>query len=429
MHGELSDEGFLRDFEIMSSFGATSHGGVDRQAATPADIEQRRWFASLLSSLGLTVEYDRIGNQFGLLELVPDAPYVVVGSHMDSQPTAGKYDGAYGVLAAAYAVARAAMRLREDASWSPRYNLAVVNWFNEEGSRFAPSMMGSAVFTGKLALEDALRISDRNGVTVQQALEATEFLGTGDGPAPAFCAEIHIEQGRELENSSTQIGLVTASWAASKYVIEVNGSQAHSGATVMADRHDALFGAAQIVVAARRLADRFPGVLHTAIGQLDVYPNSPVVVASHVKLLLDLRSPDAAVLAEARSLLVDHFAEIEVDARVTIESTLSHSWDVNPYQPVGVELSRLAAQRLGLAHREIMTVAGHDSINMKDIVPTVMLFVPSVDGISHNEGEYTEDADLLAGLSVLTEVTAQLSVGAIDGSGAPSIATEPSISR
>jgi len=424
----LSDAGFLHDFEVMSAFGATEAGGVDRQAATPADIEQRRWFATRLADLGFTVEYDRIGNQFGLLELVPGAPYVVVGSHMDSQPTAGKYDGAFGVLAAAYAAARAAERLRADASVSPQFNLAVVNWFNEEGSRFAPSMMGSAVFTGKLPLEEALNIRDRSGVSVQDALEPTGFLGTGDGPAAAFCAEIHIEQGRELENAAATIGLVTASWAARKYVIEVKGAQAHSGATVMADRQDALYGAAQLVVAARRLTDRFPG-LHTAIGQLDVYPNSPVVVASNVTLLLDLRSPDAALLAEAQDHLLAQFAEIEADARVAIVSTLSHAWDVNPYQPAGVELSRAVSERLGLPHREIMTVAGHDSINMKDIVPTVMLFVPSVDGISHNEGEYTEDADLVAGLSVLTEVTAELCRGALSGAPEASVIEEPSVTR
>jgi N-carbamoyl-L-amino-acid hydrolase len=356
------------------------------------------------------VEYDRIGNQFGLLEPVPGAPYVVVGSHMDSQPTAGKYDGAFGVLAAAHAAFRLAQEW-DEGGIRPRYNVAVVNWFNEEGSRFVPSMMGSSVYTGVLPVATALATTDRAGVSVREALTPTSFLGEGDGPTAAFCAEIHIEQGRLLENAGTAIGLVTASWAASKYVVTVEGDQSHSGATVMGDRRDALYGAALLVVFARELADRFPGVLHTAVGQLDVYPNSPVVVASNVKLLLDLRCADKGVLAKANAVLRQRFAEIERTAKVSIHQHLSHEWGINPYQPEGVELARSSAERLGYSHDEILTVAGHDSINMKDIVPTVMLFVPSVEGISHNEREYTLDKDIVAGLDVLTDVVRRLARG------------------
>ncbi|MFW5415869.1 M20 family metallo-hydrolase [Nocardiopsis sp. CNT-189] len=412
-----ADAAFLADFAAMSSFGATPDGGVDRQAATGPDIAQRRWFAGLLESRGLRVVYDRIGNQFGLVEPVPGAPCVVVGSHMDSQPTAGRYDGAYGVLAGAHAVFRIAEEWRRGEA-EPRFNLAVVNWFNEEGSRFAPSMMGSSVYTGKMPLEAALAVRDRDGVSVAEALAPTGFLGEGDGPEAAFCAEIHIEQGRLLEKAGTRIGLVTAGWAARKYEITVHGDQAHSGATVMEDRRDALYGAALLVAYARELADRFPGALHTAVGQLDVYPNSPVVVASRARLLLDLRSADEEVLAAADELINERFAEIERTAGVSIERTLSHAWDIDPYQPEGVELARRTAARLGLPADEIMTVAGHDSTNMKGIVPTVMLFVPSVEGVSHNVGEYTADEDLLAGLEVLTGVVRDLAGGALAG-GAP----------
>jgi len=405
---------FLRDFETMSAFGATPAGGVDRQAASAPDIEQRRWFAGLLESNGFRVEYDRIGNQFGLFDAAPGEPYVVVGSHMDSQPTAGRFDGAYGVLSAAHAAFRVAAEHRSGTG-TLRYNLAVVNWFNEEGSRFAPSMMGSSVYTGVMPLETALAIQDHTGMTVEEAMRPTGFLGASDGPTAAYSAEIHIEQGRILENSEITIGLVTASWAASKYRVVVKGEQAHSGATVMEDRHDALYGASLLVVFARELADRFPGVLHTAVGQLDVYPNSPVVVASETTLLLDLRCADETVLAEANALLDARFSEIESIARVTIERALSHNWGVNPYQTAGVELARSSAEAAGYSHAEIMTVAGHDSINMKEVVPTVMIFVPSVEGISHNEGEYTRDDDLVAGAAVLTDVVRRLSAGELDG--------------
>ncbi|MBT2484500.1 MULTISPECIES: M20 family metallo-hydrolase [unclassified Microbacterium] len=404
-------ERFLADFARLSAFGATGNGGVDRQAGSEADVAQRRWFAALLEAHGLRVEYDRIGNQFGLLVVDPEAPYVVVGSHLDSQPTAGRYDGAYGVLAAAHAAFRLADEWSADGATTPRYNLAVVNWFNEEGSRFTPSMMGSSVYTGVLPLEQALRTTDRAGTTVTEVLQPAGFLGAGDGPEAAFCAEIHIEQGRVLENSGTTIGLVTASWAASKYVVTVEGAQAHSGATVMGDRRDALYGASLLVVFARELADRFPGVLHTAVGQLDVYPNSPVVVASHVRLLLDLRCADESVLSQANALLQERFAEIEDIAGVGIQRVLSHEWGIDPYQPEGVDLARASAEWLGYSREEILTVAGHDSINMKRQVTTVMLFVPSVDGVSHNEGEYTRDEDLVAGLDVLTDVVRRLAQG------------------
>lgn len=287
----------------------------------------------------------------------------------------------------------------------------MVNWFNEEGSRFVPSMMGSSVYTGVLGLEDALATRDRAGISVAEALGGTGFLGEGDGPRAAACAEIHIEQGRLLENSGSSIGLVTASWAATKYAFEITGDQAHSGATVMGDRRDALYGASLLVVAARELADMFPGTLHTSVGQLDVYPNSPVVVASRVNLLLDLRSADEDVLERAEAELALIIERVQERAAVRLDHTLSHHWGINPYQPEGVALAARAATELGLSHEPIMTVAGHDSINMKEIVPTVMLFVPSVEGVSHNEGESTSDADMIAGLAMFTEVVARLAGG------------------
>lgn len=406
------DTAFVQDFRTMSAFGATDNGGVDRQAATIPDGEQRRWLTGLLEEHGFSVRFDRAGNQWGLYEAVPGAPFVVVGSHMDSQPTAGRYDGAYGVLAAAHAAFRLVERWAAGAE-APKFNLAVVNWFNEEGSRFKPSMMGSSVYTGKLDLEEALNTKDADGVSVREALDAIGCRGDFEGPEAAFCAEIHIEQGRSMEREGVTIGLVHSNWAANKYEFVVHGEQAHTGSTVIADRKDALLGGSMLVVAARELADKFLGVLHTSVGQLNVYPNSPVVVPSRVNLLLDLRSADEAVLAEADALLHSRIREIERLANVSVEQHHSHSWAVTPYQPEGVELAAKVAADLGLSNKEVMTLAGHDSTNMKDLVPTVMLFVPSVDGISHNEHEYTTDEDIVAGLAMLTEVVSRLCNGAL----------------
>lgn len=408
------DEAFLADWAVHSRFGAVpGTSGVDRQAASIADGEQRAWFARLLESHGFTVARDAIGNQFGLLELVPGAPYVVTGSHLDSQPTAGRFDGAYGVLASAHACFRVAEELRADPT-QVRYNLAIVNWFNEEGSRFKPSMMGSSVFTGKMALADALATRDPQGVSVREALDALGERGDLDDLDVASYAEIHVQQGRSMEEDGVTIGLVEATWAAHKFDFRVTGAQAHSGSALMADRRDALLGAARLVVAARELVDEFAeGELHTACGELNVYPNSPVVVASEVQLLLDLRSPSAEVIARAHASLMRTIERVQRDDRVEIEIVSEHSWDQNPYPEAGVELALQVADDLGLARDRVMTVAGHDSTNMKDRVPTVMLFVPSVDGISHNLEEYTRDEDLVAGVDHLTGVVRRLAAGAL----------------
>ncbi|WP_449281737.1 M20 family metallo-hydrolase [Leucobacter sp.] len=412
------DDSFLADWAVHSRFGAVEGtNGVERQAASEADGQQRKWFARLLESHGFTVHRDAIGNQFGLLELVPGAPYVLTGSHMDSQPTAGRFDGAYGVMASAHACFRVADELRADPSRA-RFNLAVVNWFNEEGSRFKPSMMGSSVFTGKMPLMDALATRDPRGVTVKEALDAIDERGGAvfgeGGPEVASYAEIHVQQGRSMEQDGVTIGLVNATWGAHKFEFRITGEQAHSGSTLMEDRRDALLGAARLIVAARELVDEFePGILHTACGEINVYPNSPVVVASEVQLLFDLRSPSSEVLDAAYARVMETVERVQREDRVEIEVVAEHSWGQNPYPEAGVELAREVAEELGLTHDRVMTVAGHDSTNMKDRVPAVMLFVPSVDGISHNLKEFTRDEDLLAGVDHLTGVVRRLAEGAL----------------
>ncbi|MFE4835344.1 M20 family metallo-hydrolase [Arthrobacter sp. NPDC056691] len=417
--GTAAAESFLRDFRSLCTIGETPGHGVDRQAATPADARARAWFTSLAAQYGFRTVADQVGNLFALLEWTPGAPYVLVGSHLDSQPTAGKYDGAYGVAAALHAGRRIADRInnRPDGQAAPKYNLAIVDWFNEEGCRFAPSMMGSSVYTGKLQAESALATIDVDGVSVREALGSIGQLGTGTGPEAAAYAEIHIEQGRSLEDTDTTIGLVHSCWAAAKYSVTVHGEQAHTGSTVIADRRDALLGASRLVVLLREIADHFPdGVLHTSVGQLTVYPNSPVVVPSRVELVMDLRTADEDVLSAAQALLKAGIARIGAETGVTADVQQSHAWGINPYQPAGVELAAQCAADLGLSHRRVFTLAGHDSINMKDIVPTVMLFVPSVDGISHNEREFTHDDDACAGVDMLTLVVERLCRGDLDGS-------------
>ncbi len=395
--------------------GAVAAGGVDRQAGTPADGEARRWLVDWLTRRGFTVTVDRIGNVFGTVDLVPGAPYVLIGSHLDSQPTAGRFDGAYGVLAAAHAARRIVAAVEEGAV-SPRFNVAVVDWFNEEGSRFIPSIMGSSVYCGTLDLDAALAARDLAGTSVEEALTEIGFLGEGSAPPAACYAEIHIEQGRVLERLGVDIGLVESNWSARKYEVVVHGQQSHTGATVMADRHDALVGAARLVCLARDLVDEYPeGGLLTAVGRMTVHPNSPVVVPSEVRLSLDVRSADQELVEQAHARLLEGFTAIEQAAGVEVEVARASLRPARPFPAEGVDLAETVAKEAGVTSNRMLTMAGHDAIPMNTLVPTVLLFVPSVEGVSHNEAELTHDADVLRGVDVLTRLCTRLIEGALPG--------------
>src|SRR5699024_4568859 len=220
----MTSRDFLTDFQHMSAAGATAGGGVDRQAGTAADLQTRAWLRDTFHAIGLTEYQDTIGNQFGVKEYIPGAPYVLLGSHLDSQPMGGKYDGAYGVLAAAHAAHRVMEKI-DAGHLTPSFNLAVVNWFNEEGSRFTPSMMGSSVYTGDLELDAALAVTDKTGISVADALAVEEVHRCESSPQAASYAEIHIEQGPILERAGNTIGLVDATWGAKKYTVTIKGEQ------------------------------------------------------------------------------------------------------------------------------------------------------------------------------------------------------------
>src|SRR5699024_9128161 len=273
-------------------------------------------------------------------------------------------------------------------------------------------MMGSGVYTRKLEHETALKVTDRNGITVAEALGTENVRRHRNGPKPASYAEIHVEQGPILERNGNTIGLVESTWGAKKYTVTITGDQGHTGATPMNQRKDALYGAAKFIVAAREVVDQFPdGVLHTSVSTLELSPNSPVTYAGEVTINLDLRSADTEVLAQHEALLAEERARIETVAQVEISQQLTHQWGLMPYQPEGLALAETVVRDLGHPFQRIKTVAGHDSTNMKDLVPTVMLFVPSRDGFSHNEKEFTTDTPRLAGVEMRTGVVAKRVTG------------------
>lgn len=407
----MTGNDFLRDFHHVATIGATELNGVERQAATAADGETRTWFATWMRDAGRSVAVDGIGNMFGLFEWNPGAPYVVVGSHLDSQPLAGRFDGAYGVLAAMHAAKRLDERL--DGAVPP-YNLAVVNWFNEEGSRFQPSIMGSSVYTGLFDRDEMLDVTDPEGVTVRKALADIGFLGSDEAPTPVSYAEIHIEQGRKLERDNIDIGLVESSWYTQKLDIEVLGEQSHTGATAMADRHDALVAASKIVLKVHDVTDDFePESLVSSVGQLFVEPNSPIVVARRVHLVADLRSGDPQIVKDARDKLVREIEDLAQASNLTINV---RDFDIRPiryFREDGIELARRATENLGYTACRLPTMAGHDSVAMNTTVPSVMLFIPSIDGVSHCEREFSTDESMVIGVDVLTEVAHDLVRGAL----------------
>ncbi|MFC7401034.1 hydantoinase/carbamoylase family amidase [Citricoccus sp. GCM10030269] len=417
MPGTAEAKAFLEDFGILSSFGATDAGGVHRPAATTSHTDSRMWLIGRLREFGLEVIVDGVGNVYGTATVIPGAPYVLIGSHTDSQPTSGRFDGAYGVLAAAHAVAHVSARVQEG-SLSPTVNLAVVDWFNEEGARFQPSIMGSTTFTGARDAASTLDVNDVQGTSVRQALTDSGFLGDDEPPECCGYAEIHIEQGRILECEGLQIGVVTGGWTATKMTVEVIGAQGHTGATDMSDRHDALVGAARVVLAARAIADRHAhradrAKVFTAVARLLLEPESPGVIASKATVSVDLRSDSPelvpVVAEEFHRSLTEIAADGEVDLRVHSEYLRAGA----TYAPVGIEVAEQVADELRLSHRRMLTRAGHDSVPLSEVVPTVMLFVPSVEGVSHHEAEYTHDDDLLRGLSVLRGVAERMVCGAV----------------
>ena len=392
--------------EAVAAFGRTDNGGLQRLAASREEGAARDHVCAWLRKRGFAIRVDAVGNVFALLELAgPQAPWVLSGSHLDSQPRGGRFDGAYGVIGACV-VADAIRRIQGAAL--PR-NLAVVVWTNEEGARFAPSMLGSGVFAGHYETAYALSRRDGDGVSLGEALAAIGYAGTDAPPTnPACCVELHIEQGPSLERSGATIGAVEGNWGTMKYIVTFRGRAAHTGPTAMSERRDALLAAGHLIVASRALSDRTGGSLLSSVGRLDVEPNSTNVVAAQARLYAEMRAIDNDMLQAACAEF--ERAAAQAAATAGVEVALERVTD----RPAGAFDARLCglvekvATELGYRNSRVHTVAGHDAVSLRRRCPSGMIFVPSVGGVSHNEAEFTSEADLEAGIEVLAGVLYRL---------------------
>jgi beta-ureidopropionase / N-carbamoyl-L-amino-acid hydrolase len=383
----------------LARIGATDKGGVRRLALTDEDRAGRDLVTGWCREAGLTVTIDRVGNIFARRDGTdPARAPVMSGSHIDTQPSGGRFDGNYGVLAALEVVRTLnAQGIRTAAP------VEVAIWTNEEGTRFQPVMMGSGVFAGVFDLEQTLARTDLDGRTVGAELKRIGYAGTvpcGGRPVGAYF-EAHIEQGPVLEDTKNTIGVVTGVMGLRWFQVTVSGQDSHAGPTPMHLRRDAMLGAARMVEAVNRIALENQPHGRGTVGHLRVKPNSINVVPGEVNFSVDIRHADAAGLDAMETALRAEFARIATEGRLEVALA-----DVSRFAPTAFDARmvgavRDAASRLGLPHMDIVSGAGHDAVYLAKLAPTAMIFVPCENGISHNEIENATPQDLEAGCNVL----------------------------
>jgi N-carbamoyl-L-amino-acid hydrolase len=383
----------------LAHIGATDKGGVKRLALTDLDRQGRDLVVQWGRQAGLAITVDKIGNVFMRREgSNPALPPIVTGSHIDTQPTGGKFDGNYGVLAGLEVVRTLnELKIRTEAP------IEVAFWTNEEGSRFVPVMMGSGVFCGAFSLETAYAARDVDGKSVGEELARIGYQGEqtpGDHPIGAYF-ETHIEQGPVLEDADKVIGVVPAVMGLSWYDCTVEGMEAHAGPTPMHLRRDALQVATRIMQETVAIANRYPPYGRGTVGMVQLFPNSRNVIPGRVKFSIDLRNVNDELLNtmhEEMTAFIDRTRE-ETGLAITLERV--SYYPPCPFHPDCVGAVRKAADKLGYSTMDVVSGAGHDAIYVARLAPAGMIFVPCKDGISHNEIEDAQPAHLEAGCNVL----------------------------
>lgn len=395
----------LASLQALGAIGGLPGGGVCRLALTDADRQGRDWTVARMRELGMDVTVDAIGNVVGVYRGLEDRPPVMTGSHIDTVRTGGLYDGNYGVLAGLEAVA--ALR---DAGTRTRRPIAVAFFTNEEGARFAPDMMGSLVFQGDLGLDEALATRGIDGATVGDELRRIGYAGdapVGRAQVDSF-VELHIEQGPVLDREGLQIGVVEGVQGISWTEFTLLGVSNHAGTTPMHMRKDAGYVAARVATFARELAQRLGGNQIATMGAITLEPNLVNVIPNKALFTVDLRNTDGAVLQAAEAQLWEFAEQAAEQEGVQCRRRMLARFDPVRFDSAVIERVERAATARGLSHRRMASGAGHDAQMLARMCPTGMIFVPSVNGLSHNVREHTEPADLIAGAGVLLQVLTEL---------------------
>ncbi|MYH43991.1 MAG: Zn-dependent hydrolase [Acidimicrobiaceae bacterium] len=405
---EINGERLLRRLLDLAEIGPIAGGGNNRLALTDADKEGRDLVVTWMRDLGLDVSIDTIGNVVAVQTDVGEGPPVMMGSHIDTVATGGKYDGNLGVLAALEVIETAI-----ESGVELDRPLAAAFFTNEEGSRFPPDMMGSLCYTGGLTVEEAMSTTDADGKSVGDELDRIGYRGPMPcpGPAPYAFVELHIEQGPVLERDGMRIGAVTGVQGISWTEVDIRGQSNHAGTTPMSMRRDAGLAAGELVVAVRRIAEEMGGTQVGTVGALRLHPDLVNVVAARAKLIIDLRNTDDDDLQSAERRLLAETKRIAESEEVEIDTKWVARFEPVVFDPRVVELVESTASALGLSVRQMPSGAGHDAQILAEVCPAGMVFVPSVKGISHNPAEFTEPDDLVAGANVLLNTVVALARG------------------
>ncbi|WP_072387584.1 Zn-dependent hydrolase [Hyphomicrobium sp. CS1BSMeth3] len=383
----------------MAKIGATPKGGVNRLTLTDLDRQSRDLFGDWCRKAGCSISIDHMGSMFARRAGADDSlPPVLIGSHLDTQPTGGKFDGALGVMAALEVV-----RSLNDLDIKTRHPIEICMWTNEEGSRFAPAMIASGVFAGVIPLDEALATRDPEGKVFGEELDRIGYSGpekVGGRPIHALF-ELHIEQGPILEEEGIEIGIVTAANGQKWYEITLTGVESHAGPTPMNRRKDALLGASRTVELVNKIGhDHDPSACATC-GMVEVYPNSRNVIPGRVFVTVDFRHPDGEKLISMDKALRKGLEEIAARTGVTAEIKMVADFPPQPFEASCVTAVRNAASKLGYTTRDITSGAGHDAVYVARVAPAAMIFTPCIGGISHNEAEDMTPEWAAAGTDVL----------------------------
>ena len=383
----------------MAEIGATEKGGCNRQALTDLDKQARDLWVQWVEEAGCDVRIDQMGNIFARRRGLDNGlPAVVTGSHIDTQPTGGKFDGVYGVLAGLEV-----MRSLNDHDISTRAPIEAVIWTNEEGARFSPAMVGSGVWCGEFSLEYGHGRRDKTGKTIEQELQSIDYLGDeacAPYPIKGFI-ELHIEQGPILENENLQIGILTGVQGMNWYDLTITGQPVHAGPTPMEGRFDPFMALHSIVRNLYAMTAEFAPWSRVTFGDISAQPGARNTVPEHVILAVDLRHPDKSVLAKMdrrfREIVAENCALVGLDHDISIEwQSPAVAFDNNCIDAV-----RSATVGLGYSNKEMVSGAGHDAVYVSRVAPTSMIFIPCEKGISHNEAENATTEDIEAGCNVL----------------------------